>query len=219
MFPVTSPRGEDPPQALLSNADLWFPVTSPRGEDRAACSCPVTCGSRFQSPPREGRIRSADRGQLGQDGFQSPPREGRISGSSDVNTYAAEFPVTSPRGEDRRQRSGPKNRLLGFQSPPREGRIASSPVSMEWLECFQSPPREGRILRDMGVLPPDPAGFQSPPREGRIMVGCLSSVVREVSSHLPARGGSNALDISAVLLRVSSHLPARGGSAKIDKFC
>ena len=55
LFPVTSPRGEDP--------DAWITGTQPAG---------------FQSPPREGRIPPENRRIFFMSSFQSPPREGRI---------------------------------------------------------------------------------------------------------------------------------------------
>ena len=127
---------------------------------------------RFPSPPRKERIpppgpRSRHRCCR----FQSPPREGRIVQNSGTTSGTSVFPVTSPRGED-----PPSGRLQtsghSFQSPPREGRILVAGHDCQQRGRFQSPPREGRILP---VLP-------------------LQRFRRDVSSHLPARGGSWPID-------------------------
>ena len=83
------------------------------------------------------------------------------------------------------------NRIhTGFQSPPREGRIALHLFPAYRHAGFQSPPREGRIPFGASC-PTPPECFQSPPREGRILVPWdIPHRQRQVSSHLPARGGS-----------------------------
>ena len=148
---------------------------------------------RFRSPPREGRIPPGPRSRHRCCRFQSPPREGRIVQNSGTTSGTSVFPVTSPRGED-----PPSGRLQtsghSFQSPPREGRIAATPATLAIIQGFQSPPREGRILV-AGHDCQQRGRFQSPPREGRILpVLPLQRFRRDVSSHLPARGGSWPID-------------------------
>ena len=100
VFPVTSPRGEDPPSGRLQ-----------------------TSGHSFQSPPREGRIYNHSWSKILPAGFQSPPREGRIMVRRYRFSNDWRFPVTSPRGEDRRPCPCHAKARARFQSPPREGRI------------------------------------------------------------------------------------------------
>ena len=345
-FPVTSPRGED---LALTDLRRWrqsFPVTSPRGEDPGIIAISRTWTTRFQSPPREGRIRFAksfadmlmrfpvtsprgeDRCQLpdgtqvldvsshlparggstpasqmeksrgvsshlpargGSAGFGRQPGPRLVSshlpargGSSRSVMYwmaSFSFPVTSPRGEDRPHEIASILRDDSFQSPPREGRIlpvvdcgcrrqqfpvtsprgedparpgrprrsGAFPVTSprgedrHWRVYhahgpgFQSPPREGRITVSVAGRDTGFGRFQSPPREGRIPDAVQVRRTLVVSSHLPARGGSNELHRTTpglagfqsppregrILLTVwrhgigtwvSSHLPARGGS-------
>ena len=102
--------------------------------------------------------------------------------------------------------------IMRFQSPPREGRICCCASCVATHTGFQSPPREGRILRHLPAPTPpgwfpvasprgeDPAlhdeqydwrrfPVTSPRGEDRV---CCAYVRRasQVSSHLPARGGS-----------------------------
>ena len=191
-FPVTSPRGEDPLGLGVNPAHVSFPVTSPRGEDPPALSCTGWRHSRFQSPPREGRIPPpmrlpASSGMIvsshlpargGSIPWASGQRRRRVSshlpargGSllrNGLVNRPRSFPVTSPRGEDR-------DNLLEIQFdmdevsshlPARGGSLGWS-VLYFLIGCFQSPPREGRIH---GVA----AWYRD----------------MDVSSHLPARGGS-----------------------------
>ena len=153
---------------------------------------------RFQSPPREGRIRCRAASSSCRHCFQSPPREGRIHARLFPEVNGKLFPVTSPRGEDRGLRPPDLTDPQCFQSPPREGRIValglgvnpahvSFPVTSprgedrHWRvfatdrQGFQSPPREGRIKQrtlELATL----YRFQSPPREGRICCGRADKV-------------------------------------------
>ena len=106
-----------------------------------------TVPPRFQSPPREGRIRVKKYRVRADEAVSShlPARGGscRGAGRGPVQTGVSshlparggstlpggimrvvEFPVTSPRGEDRPRPACPYH-YDGFQSPPREGRILS----------------------------------------------------------------------------------------------
>ena len=168
-FPVTSPRGED---LALTDLRRWrqsFPVTSPRGEDPGIIAISRTWTTRFQSPPREGRIRFA----------------------KSFADMLMRFPVTSPRGEDRCQLpDGTQVLDVSSHLPARGGSTPASQMEKSRGGGFQSPPREGRIRWVWASTRPT-SRFQSPPREGRILPLChvLDGVIL-VSSHLPARGGS-----------------------------
>ena len=164
-----------------------FPVTSPRGEDpgRPADGQDPDC---FQSPPREGRIHGTG-AVLSAPWLVSSHLPARGGSSRSVMYWMASlFPVTSPRGED------PDawitgTQPAGFQSPPREGRIGWDGGTRPASEGFQSPPREGRILTRRAEIRYNGC-FQSPPREGRIPPENRRIFLCQVSSHLPARGGS-----------------------------
>ena len=169
---------------------MMFPVTSPRGEDPGTTYQHISTDGSFQSPPREGRIGPGRGGTGGYTtvsshlparggsrvphpcrpafpGFQSPPREGRIILVVEDGYFLKRFPVTSPRGEDRRK----------AKAGARAGR-------------FQSPPREGRILIGFTVLDGQGEFPVTSPRGEDPFLWASTSDACMVSSHLPARGGS-----------------------------
>ena len=177
-----------------------FPVTSPRGEDHPARWYNASCRG-FQSPPREGRIGGCGfwRGRPSEFPVTSP------RGEDPQEAYKAaldgKFPVTSPRGEDLPE-------LCLHHAPgvhvsshlPARGGSPRPASTISSIRCFQSPPREGRITLFLNSAVSS-RSFQSPPREGRIVLYPPKGLTREqVSSHLPARGGSHfaivAVDVS-----------------------
>ncbi len=195
----------------MAGAHAW-PVSShlpARGGSRAAAFL-VVFGAGFQSPPREGRIRNTNTGTPRQGSFQSPPREGRIYLAGVVESNSNLFPVTSPRGEDPDKDTGEK-RMSRFPvtSPRGEDLIA-----LGGRVCqvgFQSPPREGRIVLVREVLHRVQVSSHLPARGGSVKKYRVRAD-EAVSSHLPARGGSQARANPGPTHVVSSHLPARGGS-------
>ena len=169
LFPVTSPRGEDPEPAYCTKHHRRFPVTSPRGEDRGY--------HRRDSKPRMFPVTSP----RGEDPQATPQ-----------STASWKFPVTSPRGEDRRLELIPAQPTWFPVTSPREEdhgvlgighvcHVVSSHLparggsAKAWMrhnskdvsshlparggsfgcafndgtkKCFQSPPREGRISKN-----------------------------------------------------------------------
>ena len=154
---------------------LSFPVTSPRGEDLGRVPPSNVKNPVSSHLPARGGSGRAGNARASKRRFQSPPREGRIKCWRRDMVTISWFPVTSPRGEDPPALSCTGWRHC-FQSPPREGRIVGlgppvpvvMPVSShlparggsgtggyttENQGCFQSPPREGRILDKAGGIP------------------------------------------------------------------
>ena len=235
MFPVTSPRGEDPTSWRSSSTWTRFPVTSPRGEDLGTSQprrpqdvsshLPARGGSQGQRflkpahgvsshlPARGGSTRGCSL-LLMVNCFQSPPREGRITTEAVREARATRFPVTSPRGEDLALTDLRRWRQSFPVTSPRGEDPGIIAISRTWTTRFQSPPREGRIrfaksFADMLMRFP----VTSPRGEDRCQLPDGTQVL-DVSSHLPARGGSTpASQMEKSRGGVSSHLPARGGSA------
>ena len=80
--------------------------------------------------------------------------------------------------------------MVSSHLPARGGSVREA-IRQIIKDGFQSPPREGRIRWPVRLFR-SVHGFQSPPREGRIGDDFLEMQVdMDVSSHLPARGGSN----------------------------
>ena len=172
--------------------------------------------------------------------FQSPPREGRIlplGGSKRPGIVSSHLPA---RGGSIITH-GQKSFLQVSSHLPARGGSWCAVTVFQTIGGFQSPPRERRIPCGAYTIA-EFSSFQSPPREGRIAVRVLVMPRRErVSSHLPARGGSQQYGVHMMdgskfpvtsprgedpryrylvghLVGVSSHLPARGGSGSRFPF-
>ena len=152
-----------------------FPVTSPRGEDltisglRLGCIWFPVTSPRGEDPPLLPRSLMCRRG------FQSPPREGRIHA----------------RQPDGKVKGGGVSSHL----PARGGSEYWELVMYAMLFPVTSP--RGEDLPHPADLGKDVACFQSPPREGRIDPKGLNKAAGDVSSHLPARGGSRSMSRSS----------------------